>query len=139
MQAWTSLDGEGQEILVRAGTGRVTAVVPVGEPDQPVRVYRVEIAVAAAPGRSRAVRVSAHALVASDDPLTLIAQDACDTGASISWEIDWRRHSWVPGHLPVASLNLASDTRATLRALERVTDDARSPLSDSVVLESPEA
>lgn len=139
MQAWTTHDGDGHEILVRVGTGQVTAVVPVGEPHESVVVYRVEIAVTSAAGRSRAVRVSAHALVAADDPLALIALDAHDAGTPVRWEIDWHRHAWVPGHLPIGSLNLVSDARASLRALEPLAVDAESTTMDSAVTQSWEA
>lgn len=124
MRAWVTRDAGGCEYLIRTGTGVVTAVVPVGDADGPVIVYRVEIACDRPVGRSRAVRFSAHGLVDADDPMVILAMDACASALPVRWEIEWHRHAWVPGHLPIGSLDLASDARAALCLLVPVAVDA---------------
>lgn len=125
MQAWLSLDGAGREVLTRSGAGRITAVVAVGDAREATLVYRVEIECETRP-RPRAVRVSAHGLLAADDPLMAVALDAEQQGVDVDWTIEWARHPWVPDHLPISSLDLATDARATVTAL-RAKQDA-SPL-----------
>jgi hypothetical protein len=122
MQAWLETDEAGQQVLVRTGTGVVTAIVPVGMPgpDDAHALYRVEIYCDAPHGRPGAIRYSAHPLVASGDPLLMVARRALDEVLAVEWTVAWRRHDWVPGDLPIASLNLATDAVAGLTALEPV-------------------
>lgn len=124
MRAWITRDEGGSEVLVRSGTGRVTAVVAVGRGDEPALVYRAEIDCDTPRGRPRAIRYRAHALIPAEDPLAVVAMEAEHSGESMQWAIEWRRHSWVPASLPVSSLDLASDARASLVALTPLTVDA---------------
>lgn len=123
MQAWISLDDAGREILTRSGIGRVTAVAAVGDAHEPAQVYRVEIECEPRV-RPRAVRIRAHGLLAADDPLVVTALDAEQYGWPVDWTITWVRHPWVPDHLPISSLDLATDARATVLALVRVPESA---------------
>ena len=36
------------------------------------------------------------------------------------WTVQWHRHDWIPGDLPIGSLNLATDARSILSGLDRV-------------------
>jgi hypothetical protein len=122
MQAWLDTDDRGRQVLVRSGTGVVTAIVPVGVegPDDTHALYRVEIYCDAPHGRPGAIRYSAHPLVSSADPLFRQAQRALDEVWAVEWIIQWHRHDWIPGDLPISSLNLATDARAALCGLDRV-------------------
>ena len=122
MQAWLDSDQRGRQYLVRTGTGVVTAVVPIGMPDASGEhaLFRVEIYCDAPHGRPGAIRYSAHPLVAGGDPLLAASRRALEEVWAIEWTIQWHRHDRVPDHLPIASLDLATDATATLTALERV-------------------
>ncbi len=122
MRAWVEADDEGREFLVRAGSGLVTAVVPIGipGPDHKHTFHRVEIYCDAPTGRPGAIRFSAHPLVAVDDPLFDIASGAQGATWPVAWTAQWHRHDWIPVDLPIGSLNLATDARCLLSALERI-------------------
>lgn len=122
MQAWLDSDQRGRQYLVRTGTGVVTAVAPIGMPDASCEhaFFRVEIYCDAPHGRPGAIRYSAHPLVTSGDPLLAASRAALEEVWAVEWTIQWHRHDWVPDHLPIASLDLATDATATLTALERV-------------------
>ncbi len=134
MQTWIVVDDAGTESLLRAGAGRVTAVVPVGDPHDATLVYRIEIDCDRPAGRPRAVRYRVHGLVQADDPLVVHALDASAAGAHVRWTIAWRRLPWVPDHLPMGSLDLATDARAEVQALvvEPEVDPAVEPLADRI-------
>ncbi len=117
MQSWVTVDSEGREVLVRTGTGTVTAVVGLGSGQEPPVVHRVEIDCEAPRGRARAIRYSTHGLVDSTDPLALLAIAAADSGEPMRWTLEWHRHPWIPADLPISSLTLTSDARAVLREL----------------------
>ncbi len=123
MQAWLEADDAGRQYMVRSGTGVVTAVVPVGS-DLPAAdtaaLYRVEIYCDAPHGRPGAIRYSVHPLVSSADPLFAAAQAALDDVWAVEWTVQWHRFDWVPGDLPISSLNLATDAHAALVGLDRV-------------------
>jgi hypothetical protein len=121
MQTWVEVDDRGREYVVRAGTGVVTAVVPLGE-EAPAggSFLRVEIYCDAPHGRPGAIRYSAHPLVVSGTPLHRAAVEALTEVWPVAWTVAWHRHDWIPDHLPIASLSLASDAVATLTALDRV-------------------
>jgi hypothetical protein len=122
MQAWLEVDGQGRQYLVRTGTGVVTAVAPVGitGPDDSHALYRVEIYCDAPHGRPGAIRYSTHPIVSSGDPLLDRARAALTDVWAVAWTVQWHRHDWVPDDLPIASLNLMTDARALLTALDRV-------------------
>ncbi len=122
MQSWLEIDERGRQYLVRTGTGVVTAVVPLGQPDPSGAhaLYRVEIYCDAPHGRPGAIRYSTHPVVSGADPLIEVARRALDDVWAVEWTVQWHRHDWIPGDLQVSSLNLASDTTATLAALEPV-------------------
>ena len=119
MQAWLETDDRGRQVLVRSGTGVVTAVVPVGveDADDSHALYRVEIYCDAPHGRPGAIRVSTHPLVSAADPLLAVARQALDDVWAVEWTVQWHRHDWVPDDLPISSLNLATDARAALAGL----------------------
>lgn len=122
MQAWLDIDDQGRQYLVRTGTGVVTAVVPIGvaDPDEQHAFYRVEIYVDAPHGRPGAIRYSTHPIVSSEDPLYAVARRALDEVWAIEWTVQWHRLDFIPADLPMASLNLATDSRAVLASLDRV-------------------
>jgi hypothetical protein len=132
MQAWVELDDRGRQYLVRRGTGVVTDVVPVGivDPEDAFTTYRVEIYCDAPHGRPGAIRYSAHPLIASTHPLLQLARAALEDVWPIEWTVEWHRHDWIPGDLPIAALNLVSDARSVLAALDRVM--VPEPLEDSI-------
>lgn len=117
MHAWITLDGDGREVLVRTGTGRVTAVVAIGADGEPVSIYRVEIDCDAPAGRARAIRYSVHGLLAADDPRVIEALELADRGERLRWTVEWHRHAWVPADLPIGSLDLATDAMARVTEL----------------------
>jgi len=112
----------GVDYLVRPGTGRVSAVEPVGlqDPDGGHALYRVEIECVSPPGWARSIRFSARAQVPSESTVHRDAVSALQDGALMQWEIQWHRHSWIPGNLSMNDLNVDSDTTAQLMDLERV-------------------
>jgi hypothetical protein len=121
MQTWVETDGQGRQYLVRTGTGVVTAVVPVGgEPDREASFSRVEIYCDAPHGRPGAIKYSAHPLVETGHPLHRAALESLDQVWPVVWTVEWHRHDWIPGDLPIASLNLGTDARSILAALDRV-------------------
>ena len=121
MQAWVEVDDRGRQYLVRSGTGVVTAVVLLGpDPEAGASFHRVEIYCDAPHGRPGAIRYSAHPVVISGSPLHLAAVAALDEVWPVAWTAAWHRHDWIPDHLPIASLDLATDATATLTALDRV-------------------
>ncbi len=122
MQAWVESDDRRRQFLVRTGTGVVTAVAPVGiaGPHGEHEFYRVEIYCDAPHGRPGAIRYSAHALVAVGEHLWRAAVEALDQVWPVIWTVQWHRHDWIPDDLPIASLDLATDARSVLVALDRV-------------------
>lgn len=122
MQAWLETDGRGRQVLVRSGTGVVTAVVPLGTADADGRhgLFRVEIYCDAPHGRPGAIRFTAHPAVSSADPLLDVARRALDEVWAVEWTVQWHRNEGIPDDLPVTALNLATDTRAVLAALDPV-------------------
>ncbi len=122
MQTWVESDDRGRQYLVRTGTGVVTAIAPVGmiDADDVHTFFRVEIYCDAPHGRPGAIRYSVHPTVASGDPLLRVAEESLEQVWPIQWTVQWHRHDWVPGDLPIASLNLVTDTRSLLAGLDRV-------------------
>jgi hypothetical protein len=49
-----------------------------------------------------------------------VAQSAEAQQAPVEWTAMWCRHEGVPGHLPIGSLDLATDAHATLTDLSVV-------------------
>lgn len=121
MRSWVEVDEHDRQYVVRAGTGLITAVVPIGIADSGdlCELYRVEISCDVPNGRSSAVRYSAHPVVAAQDPLADFAFAALGNVWAVAWTIEWRRHEWVPDEVPVGSLDLASDARCLLVGLDR--------------------
>lgn len=117
MHAWITRDADGREVLVRTGTGRVTAVAPIGADGEPASIYRVEIDCDAPAGRARAIRYSVHGLLAAADPRVLEALEFADRGERLRWTVEWHRHSWIPADLPIGSLDLATDAMARVTEL----------------------
>lgn len=113
MHAWVDEDEHGREVLTRAGTGEVTALVPLGVDG----LLRIEIACTPPPGRARAIRYSVHGTVDQADPVASAAADAFATGSRVAWAVRWHRHEGIPGDLPMASLDLATDARAVVVSL----------------------
>ena len=122
MQAWLETDDRGRQVLVRSGTGVVTAVIPIGEADPAGGhvLYRVEIYCDAPHGRPGAIRYTVHPLVTGADGLLRVARTALDEVWAVEWTVRWHRHDWIPADLPIASLNLATDTQAALVGLDPV-------------------
>lgn len=120
MHAWVTHDDQGREVLLREGMGVVTAVVGIGDADEPAVLYRIEIECERPMGRARSIRYSVHGLVEANGPLVVEALDAQALGQAVAWTIQWTRHSWIPDHLPIASLDLASDARAAVLVLTPV-------------------
>ena len=118
MHSWLEVDDSGHEFLVRTGTGIVTAVVPLG--DASASLVRVEIQCDAPPGGARAIKYSVHPLIATGDPLLPAALRALDVTSVVDWTVEWHRHDWIPGDLPIAALNLTTDARARLAGLDPV-------------------
>lgn len=121
MQTWVDVDDRGRQYLVRTGTGVVTAVVPLGsDPDLDGVFLRVEIYCDAPHGRPGAIRYSAHPLVETGNALHRAAVEALDQVWPVAWTVQWHRHDWIPAELPIGTLNLSSDARSILTALDRV-------------------
>lgn len=120
MRAWVETDATGAEVLVRAGTGTVTAVSPGTD------VARVEIDCHLPGSWSRTLRYTVEASIPVGHPLLAIAREAEAGDLVVTWSAVWCRHEGVPAHLPIGSLDLATDARATLAELAIV------PASDEV-------
>lgn len=122
MQGWVVADLSGRSYLVRSGCGTVTAVVPVGLPtiDGHHHEYRVELDVDPPDGTPRAIRVMTCAQVRFDDPLLPQARACAQAQAHVVWAIEWHRHDWVPGHVLITGLDLATQAWARLIALDRL-------------------
>ncbi len=114
------LDQEGREFLRRSGSGTITAIGPCGSPrsDGEHVFVRITILVDGAVGPSNSIRFQATALTATGSSLHQIALEAFDDQQGIAWTIEWHRHDWVPGELPITALNLASDTRGIVVELQ---------------------
>lgn len=141
MRAWIDLDDQGREYLTRVGSGIVLAVTPVGDlgvvtlghddvdadadaQAPTAQFHRVAILVDALTGGSPAVRFQATAVVPSDSELLERAHRAIADEESYSWTIQWHRHDYVPGDLPIESLDLANDARGFLVELSPVREFA---------------
>lgn len=142
METWLGEDGR---TLMRAGRGRVTAVVPqstgsdsTGSTPAVVEVFQVnvEIEVAVRPGQARAIRVLVHGLVESGSALHRVAQDTHAAGSDVDWTIRWVRHSWVPEDIPIQSLRLSTDTTAYLDDLVPVDLDKNDDSEAALALEA---
>ncbi len=118
LKAWVEIDDRGREYLERAGTGVVSAVVPVGvaDPEGGHALTRVEIQCDPPRGPDRAIRYSAHPVV-GQGPMPEAALGAQGTGARVSWTVHWHRHDWIPAGLPISALNLGTDARCILVSL----------------------
>ncbi len=136
MPSYVTRDPEGREVLVRTGSGRVAAVVPIGDPEGPTLLHRVEIACDPPAGRARAIRYSTQALLDALDPMVVAAIALQESDTAVRWSIEWHRHAWIPADLPISSLALATDARAILTDLaplgsgvdrESVTEGVGSP------------
>lgn len=134
MRAWIDLDDQGREYLTRVGSGIVLAVTPVGDlglvtlghddlddsQAGAAQFHRIAILVDALTGGSPAVRFQATAVIPSDSELLEVAHRAMSDEESYSWTIQWHRHDYVPGDLPIESLDLANDARGFLVELSPV-------------------
>lgn len=120
MQAAVLLDDAGREFLRRSGSGTITAIGPHGAPstDGEHVFVRITILVDGAAGPSSSIRFQATAVTTTGSALHQIAVEAFDDQRSIAWVIEWHRHDWVPGELPITALNLASDTRGVVVELQ---------------------
>lgn len=120
MQGWVVADLSGRSYLVRSGTGIVRAVVPVGLADVSGRhtFYRVEVDVDPPAGTPRSIRFTTRAQVRFDDPLLPQARAFAAAADPVIWAIEWHRHDWVPGHVLITGLDLATEAWATLVALD---------------------
>jgi hypothetical protein len=121
MQGWIESDPEGREVLVRAGTGVVTSVDPVGPAsDSGPMLYRIDIYCDAPHGRPGAVRFTLHPVVPSGHPLLATARSALEEVWPVAWTAQWHRHDWIPAHLPIGALDLSTDAMNVLVELEQV-------------------
>ena len=126
MKAWIDLDDQGREYLTRVGSGIVLAVTPVGDlgivegQAGAPEFHRIAILVDALTGGSPAVRFQATAVVPSDSELLELAHRAMADEESYGWTIQWHRHDYVPGDLPIEALDLAQDARGFLVELSPV-------------------
>lgn len=133
MLGWIENDADGRSILRRSGTGRVSAVLPVGSEDEngDLPFHTVVIDVDPVAGRPRSIRLSARARVGDGDALHREARVSLADQNRRTWSIAWHRHSWVPAEVPITALDLPSDTQAWLVSLERVSsivgDSAHAP------------
>ena len=110
-------DEAGTEVLVREGTGVIDAVEHLADGR-----LRVEIHVDTPAGRPRAMRITARPTTTVSSDAARAAMRAVESMAHVGFVIEWRRHSWVPGHLPIINLDLATDATATLTELHVATD-----------------
>ena len=122
MLGWIENDADGRSVLMRSGTGRVSAVLPVGSPEQDAvqPFHTVVIDVESGPGRPRSIRLSTRARVNHGESLHREALEGLSDQDPRSWCIAWHRHSWVPDEVDITSLDLQSDTQAWLVSLERL-------------------
>jgi len=121
MQSWIETDDARGEALVRRGTGVVTALVPLTGDAR--GLHRAEIRCDTPPGRPRSVRITVHPQVLGTDTAFAAVGHAMREGLTVEWTVRWTRHDWVPTHLPMSSLDLATDAVAVLVAA-RAIDDA---------------
>ncbi|MDO8732062.1 MAG: hypothetical protein Q7L55_05750 [Actinomycetota bacterium] len=124
MLGWIKKDAEGLTFVMRSGTGRVTAVVPVADNDDTEKrsFHTVELDVDRPPGHSRSIRLSAQARVCEGDELHHKAVACQARDCAVSWSIAWHRHSGVPDDVPVTSLDLQHETQAWLAELDDFVD-----------------
>jgi len=129
MKSWLE-STDGVNYLVRAGEGRITAVEPIGIPDLDgaFALHRVEIDCVSPRGFARSIRFTARAQVSAGSFLHGAAVAALENGESVNWEIQWHRHSWVPGHVSIVDLDLDTDATAQLVALERIPSQVAEPV-----------
>ena len=120
MKSWLDSHDHGVNFLVRSGSGRVTAVEPVGvqDSDGEFPFQRVEIDCVNPRGWSRSIRFTARAQVINGSTLHVAAMQALNRGDLMRWEIEWHRHEWVPAHVSVTDLDVETDTTARLVFLE---------------------
>jgi hypothetical protein len=123
MHSWIESDDVRGEVLVRRGTGVVTALVPLTDDAQ--GLHRAEIRCDTPPGRPRSVRITVHPNVLATDAAFVAARHSMREGLSVEWTVRWTRHEWVPAHLPMSSLDLATDSSAVLVQV------SASPVSDA--------
>lgn len=112
MHSWIETDDVRGEALVRRGTGVVTALVPLTGDAQ--GLHRAEIRCDTPPGRPRSVRITVHPQVLATETTFAAASRAMREGLPVEWTVRWTRHDWVPAHLPMSSLDLATDAVAVL-------------------------
>lgn len=126
MLSWIVDDEEGRSYLLRAGTGMVSAVSPVGIADEhgAFAFHAVEIDIDQPRGRARAIRLTTHGRVVTDDPLHEAAVELMHEQAPVSWSIAWHRHPWVPADVAITSLNLRHDTESWLVSIEHAQAEA---------------
>lgn len=105
MHGHTVVDARGREVLVRSGSGLVTAVVP----DSAGTLVEIE-------WRARGVRSIRYTICARTDDHGP-ALDALTSDRPWSWTVEWHRRPHVPDHLPIAVLDLARDADARLVSL----------------------
>lgn len=120
MRTWLSQAENGESVLMRSGTGRVTAVADVSSSDfgiiEPMALIVVEIECeAASPARS--VRVTTRGVCPTDSEIAGTATLAHDLSARVSWMIEWSRRPGIPAHLPIETLQLKTDATPRLVAL----------------------
>ena len=122
MKGWIEVDADGRSFLVRAGTGVVTAVAPIGVagPDGSHAIHRVDVAVTPPPGRPRSIRVTVHGQVPGDSPLLAVSLASEGGTVPVAWEIEWHRLEWVPDDIAITDLDLARDATAALTALRPI-------------------
>ena len=126
MRAWIEADDAGRQFLSRAGEGVVVSVSPVGiaGPDGGYLFHLIALDCDHGPS---GVRVRVRAQIATEDPLYAIGCSAFDDGRPMVWSVQWHRHDWVPGHLPIVALDLATDARGRLVELRPADVDAGAP------------
>jgi hypothetical protein len=138
MLSWIVDDDEGRSYILRAGTGAVSAVSPVGIADEhgDYAFHAVEIDIDQPKGRARAIRLTTHGRVVTDDPLHEAAVALLQEQAHVSWSIAWHRHPWIPADVPITSLNLRHDAESWLVSIDQADVDAAEEAHESA---SPEA
>ncbi len=126
MKAWIEADDAGRQFLSRAGEGIVVSVSPVGiaGPDGDYLFHLIALDCDHGPN---GVRVRVRAQIATEDPLYAIGCSAFDDGYPMVWAVQWHRHDWVPGELPIVSLDLATDAVGRLVELRAADLDQQVP------------
>lgn len=126
MLGWIEEDAEGRSVLMRSGTGRVQAILPVVSSEEGLdpNVHTVVIEVDPVPGRARSIRLSVKGRVRDMEDLHREALAALADEHRRAWSIAWYRHSWIPDAVLITSLDLQSDTQAWLLSLEHVSSMA---------------